>query len=148
MFERGFRLGPTALIDPLERFLRGAQGLGYTKKEITHWLLALRGPATHADRRPDFTLASDIEPVIWRVEQAAYDVLLNKKNWRSPDVERRKTYRWTSGLSSRGVFATQGHLPTITGALSDPFSAYPLYLGSFEVGHDLWIGDTVHEDET
>jgi hypothetical protein len=148
VFERGFKLGPTGLIDPLARFLRGARGLGYTKKEITHWLLDLRGPATHADRRQDFALASDIEPVIWRVEQAAYDVLLNKKNWRSPDAERRKTYLWTSGLSRKGVFVTQGHLPTITGAPSDPFGAYPLYLGSFESGDDLWTGETVHENES
>jgi hypothetical protein len=147
VFERGFKLGPNALIDPLARFLRGARGLGYTKNEIAYWLADLRGPATHADRRPGFALASDIEPVIWRVEQAAYDVLLNKKNWRSPDSERRKAYLWTSGLSRKGVFTTQGHLPTMTGALSDPLGAYPLATVSLRVGDDLWTGPAAKREE-
>ena len=45
--------------------------------------------ATHADVRRRFVLESDVRPVTSRMEQAAFDVLLNKRAWREPSLERR-----------------------------------------------------------
>lgn len=146
LFERAFKRGPDALTPPLAKFLRGARALGYAKNEVQNWLL-LRGPATHADRRPTFVLSSDIAPIIWRVEQAAYDVIFNKKNWRAPDTARRDTYRWDTGSNRKGLFSTQGRKPTLTSELHDMFGSYPHQMSSLRtVPDDWWIGQLSRED--
>jgi len=131
LFERAFKLGPYKLIIPLARFLLGARNQGFTKTEIEAWLCKLRHPATHADRRLDFVLESDIRPVIHRMEQAAYDVLINKLNWRNPDTERMNLWEpqgGTSSATSPNLFVVQNSTPQISFQCLDEFMSYPMDL--------------------
>src|SRR4029453_885970 len=81
-FERAFTRRGTHLVKPLFKPLEPAN-LGYTKAEIKEWVFDLRHPATHADRNRSFLLESDVRPVVGRMEQAAYEVLLKKEFWRN-----------------------------------------------------------------
>ncbi len=128
LFERAFRLGPYHLIDPLSLFLQGAE-LGYTRQEVERWLIGLRHPATHADRRDEFLLESDIQPVIDRMEQAAYDVLFNKADWRDASAERRTVWvplGGTRSADSRELFVKHDVQSELRTAVFDGFFAYPL----------------------
>jgi hypothetical protein len=67
--------------------------------------------------------------------EAAYDVLLNKRDWRSPTSERRNLWEPVAGSSEpeNATFLTQGKAAWVTLQLLDGFDAYPLVLaGPFE----------------
>jgi len=129
VFERAFALGPYRLIDPLAAFLEPGP-FGYTHQEVLQWI-ELRQPATHADRRAEFVLEADVRPVIDRLEQAAYDVLLNKRDWRNPGVDRRRFWKPTGGTRGAGqMFIVQGTTPSIRFQILDSFGTYPLNLNA------------------
>jgi hypothetical protein len=117
------------LIDPVAEFLSYFDVLMYGKDETYHWFRTLRDRAVHADKRPDFALARDVEPVLSRVEQAAYDVLFNKLNWRSSDSDRRDVWTPEGGVLPDGsvVLRRDGLAPFKT-KLMDGFGAFPLNL--------------------
>ena len=126
VFERAFRLAGEALALPLAEFLQGAAGLGYTAGEVWHFLKEIREPATHADHRDEYFLEPQIRPVIARMWQAAYDVLLNKTLWRDPSVDRREAWTPNAGLASPDVpFIRRGHDAELQAIAMDPFGAYP-----------------------
>lgn len=129
LFERAFRLGPYDLIDPLATYLSHYARLNYTHEEIHHWLADLRSTSTHADRRDRIALAADVQPVIMRVEQAAYDVLLNKEKWRSPNPSRRDVWQLPAGVLLDGSMAVRADktVPVML-ELLDSFGAYGLDL--------------------
>ena len=124
VFERAFSLPARKLAPALVDFLHPRYG--YAADEIGAWI-DLRDPATHADARPTFVLEAEVRPVLRRMEQAATDVLINKKLWRDPDLERRDVWRptaWTRNPRGEGV----AHLHTTVRAeaqLLDQFGAYP-----------------------
>jgi hypothetical protein len=126
LFERAFTLSSSKLIPRLSDYL-SATTLGYCSSEINDWIVKYRHPATHADRRKDFLLESDIRPIIDRVEQAAYDVLFNKKKWRSTSTDRRDFWIPETGTSapSGELFLKRGTETAIVLHLLDAFSAYP-----------------------
>ncbi|HJT21190.1 MAG TPA: hypothetical protein VJ746_12005 [Nitrospira sp.] len=130
LFERAFALGSAKLENPLTRFLKDADH-GYTHKEVKKWLTDLRGPATHADRREKFVLEVDIRPVIHRIQQAAYEVLFNKKEWRNPSITRRIVWdppaKPVSANPSQ-LEMTGGCASTLTVQLLDHYGSYPLDL--------------------
>jgi hypothetical protein len=124
LFERGFRLSAGEIVAPLLAFLHSAYG--YTEKELSGWG-RLRDAATHADIRKSFVVEADIRPVLSRIRQAAYDVLLNKKHWRSPSPARRELWNptgWTSGPSG-DVKLRQHSTGRLAAQLLDQFGAYP-----------------------
>jgi hypothetical protein len=125
LFERAFRSPPGRLTQPLSAFLATARH-GFDRDEIAGWL-KLRGPATHADSRPGFLLEADVRPVIARMEQAAYDVLLNKAEWRSTSTARRDAWQPSAGTKSTGVdlFLSKGEDVVIGFQVLDPFLSYP-----------------------
>ena len=86
-FERAFSAPTGRLIVPLADFLSQADPR-YTRSEIQKWV-ALRGPVVHGDRREEFALSVDVEPLLSRIEYAAYDVLIFKEQWRSISSLRR-----------------------------------------------------------
>jgi hypothetical protein len=131
VFERAFALGPSAVVEPLTRFLRGAH-LGYSRREVAKWS-ELRGPATHADRRPVVLTEPDLRLPVTRMKQAAYDVLLNKATWRDSSTRRRNRWRPTTGtMSANGyhVFIEQysAHGESIQAKILDGFGVYPMNL--------------------
>lgn len=98
VFESAFAVAGNRLIDPLTQFLRTYPSwqLGYTRGEVRRWIKELRDPATHADLRISkrVLLDPDVEAELDRIEQAAYDVLFNKRDWNrsSPDREQRWSF--------------------------------------------------------
>jgi hypothetical protein len=150
LFERAFALGPGDLVKPLSEFLSGATPLGYTEAEVRNWLTVLRHLATHADRRPEFATASDINPVLARVEQAVIDVLFNKELWRNRSPARRNTYRWLCGITPAAGLITQGTQPSIVSQLFDGYGTFPLHLGAgfWTPPAHWWLGKMGDPPET
>lgn len=128
VFERAFRLGPGALASPLADFLwRGRSA--WTSDDVQRWMRP-RGGAVHADRRAEVYLSRDVRSVVSNMRDAAYDVVMNKRTWRSSDSERRDLWRPRSGSSPRGVFVTQGDLNVqLHAELVDCLGAFGQLLG-------------------
>lgn len=125
LFERAFRLDCEKLIGPLASFLND-KTMGYDRSEIENWVKT-RGPATHADRRATFLLEADTRPFIHRMQQAAYEVLCNKKKWRDRSSEHRDLWTPVCGTSSTdsGIFMTRGKAASLTFNTLDSFGIYP-----------------------
>ena len=130
LFERAFARPTKLLTSPLAKFLDPL--FGYSETELAKWFKELRDPATHADARNEFLLEADVRPVIDRMEQAAFDVLLNKAAWRDPSPDRREVWKPTAGTVSAdgGAFIVQRTTPVTTGIILDEYGAFPMDLGS------------------
>jgi hypothetical protein len=127
-FERAFARSSSRPAKPLAQFLAESRR-GYTQEEIQRWVVELRHPATHADRRPSFALESDIRPVIRRMKQAAYDVLFNKAKWQDSTTERRKIMVPPAGIASKShdIYIVKGTAGIdLQFQLLDGFYSYPL----------------------
>ncbi len=100
LFELAFKKTFTNLTDELFEFLQGSNK-GYTKNEISDWI-NLRHPSTHADFKitQNIIFESDIARFIPRMEQAAYDVLLNKECWLNPKHDRREFWNPSNSITS------------------------------------------------
>ena len=129
LFERAFKLGPGNLSGPLIELLRPSP-FGIDASEVNSWTNA-RGLSAHADRREEFYLDADVRPIVDRMLQAGYEVLLNKKTWRDPSAERRDI--WSPNAGARGlgpdIFVSQGKGAALTFRMLDGFESYPLVLG-------------------
>jgi hypothetical protein len=126
VLERAFACGPFELIDPLALFLQHFAEFDYQRDEIDYWLRVLRHLATHADRREQFAIAADVLPVLGRLQQAAYDVLLNKANWRSRDTDRRAIWTPFNGvLRDNGAIQLVSHTGYVYSEVLDAFGIYP-----------------------
>lgn len=132
LFERAFHRSSSALIKPLIEFLSNAKNQGFSEPEIRNWVVTLRHPTTHADRRENFILEAGIRPIVHRMEQAAYDILFNKEDWRYPSAKRRETWKPISGTSSdkMDLFIIKGQGTSYKFQLLDGFSSYPLNLSA------------------
>lgn len=99
-FERAFKLGtPEQLTHKVAQFLIQSP-FGYTKDEVKMWF-DLRHPAIHADRNKEFVLERDVQLIVRRMEQAAYEVLFNKLKWNDNSRERRQIYQPLSATTSK-----------------------------------------------
>lgn len=100
--------------------------MGYTKNEIDRWV-NLRDPLSHADQKESSVILyeADVAPVIWRVRQAAYDILLNKKIWNDQSSERRNI--WSAGCYSTNdldEFTIRVGAKNIGFFMTDPYNVY------------------------
>lgn len=133
VFERGFKLRPNKLTDPMLAFLDPR--FGYTRVEVGDWFETHRDAATHADQRPEFSVEADLRPLVDRMEQAAVDVVFNKERWRDDSTDRRAV--WTPHAGTDGpdgrVFVTEGHAssPPLKHELIDEFGCFPMNLSGF-----------------
>ncbi|HET7145197.1 MAG TPA: hypothetical protein VFI68_14355 [Anaerolineales bacterium] len=128
LFERAFRLSYRQLEKKLSQFLTQAD-LGYTRDEVKSWL-NVRDLATHADTDAGFILESHVRPFIYRMEQAAYDILMNKAVWRSTSQERRNSWRQATATTSpnNDLLITKGEDADFSFQTLDGFGSYPLDL--------------------
>ena len=128
VFERAFARPAKTLTGPLNEFL--LPRFGYSEAELGRWFEELRDPSTHADARKEFLLEADVRPVIDRIEQAAFDVLLNKATWRDPSTNRREVWTPTAGSTnaSGSAFIVQGTTPVTYGTILDEYGAFPMDL--------------------
>lgn len=100
----------------------------YSEPELNRWFAELRDPATHADVRPTIVFEVDVRPVVDRMEQAAYDVLLNKKIWRDASTDRREVWTPNSGTTNAAgdAFIVQHTTPITQAAILDEYGAFPM----------------------
>jgi hypothetical protein len=140
LFENAFLTkASTTCTTLLPQFLQTTP-YGFSKHEIGEWL-QMRDSASHADGQRNhshlsmnshpFVRGSAVTPVINRVEIAAYDVLLNKKEWASSSLDRRSVFLadvHSDQPRSGGIVIYQGKTPSITISVVDAFGAYPLML--------------------
>ena len=129
-FERAFKLTYQKIEKKLSQFLvKGDQN--YTRAEVKHWF-DLRDLATHADIDKHFALESEIRPYISRMEQAAYDVLMNKKVWHNSSRERRSVWKPATSIISPTIdlSITRGKEASFSFQLLDGFGSYPMDLSA------------------
>jgi len=134
LFELAFATASIQLVSPLASFL-SENGQGYTEAETKYWITELRHQATHADlqRQSKFVLASEIRPILTRVQQAAYDVLFNKTDWHLSNIGRRDLLdpmAYIGAPDSRTLHIRQGSTPTQVSQLIDGFGSYPIDLSN------------------
>lgn len=131
VLEVAFARAGTGLEKPLRQFLLQKPVFGYTEKEVHEWT-SLRDRATHADGKKSKSLAleGDVRPYAARIEQAAFDVLLNKRDWHTPTSDRRDV--WTPSLVTKsqseehiGVVSRKNGKHPYSAILLDPFSVFP-----------------------
>jgi hypothetical protein len=142
VFERAFTLSGDRLVAPLSQFLASRSGLAYTKQEVRRWIVGLRGAAIHQDWDREVVVEADVRWVVDRMLLAAYEVLFNKRNWRSSDSARRGAWMPQIGpLDPNGrYFILQHSEPVLKAQLYDRFGAYVLDLEGpqFQLGDDCW----------
>jgi hypothetical protein len=127
LFERAFARSGTRLTKPLSEFLKDTPH-NFSRREVEQWTVHARHPLTHADERDDLLLEADALRIVGRMEEAAYDVLFNKAEWRSADVARRHTLEHLAGSSGPNfnIFLTQGLKDQVVETqLFDVFGVYP-----------------------
>jgi hypothetical protein len=127
-FESAFARSASKLVQPLHDFLAGAP-MGFSPDEVRHWVVSLRHPSVHADRGRSPARPRDVSFVEPRMMAAAYDVLLNKAHWHTPDVARRNVWRAWSGSSDSsggGLYVTPGKAAKLAYTPFDQFAVYPL----------------------
>ncbi|MDD5393843.1 MAG: hypothetical protein PHE17_12560 [Thiothrix sp.] len=125
-FELAFNRKISQLDHKLYQFLQGFNEANYTKEEIKEWITH-RNPSSHADRG-SFAIERMVRPYTQRIEQAAYDVLYNKKDWHNPSKERRNIYfpSFFSISESGKTAARPGTELTLTAHSDDHFSSYKI----------------------
>jgi hypothetical protein len=137
VLERAFSCPARLLAAPLLDFLHDR--FGYTAAELEAWI-ALRDSVSHADAREIFALDADVRPVLWRVEQAAYDTLFKKAVWRDHSSGRRELWMpdgWTSSPDG-DVKARVGSTGSLMSRLLDQFGVYPTDLETVHALPEGW----------
>jgi hypothetical protein len=128
LFERAFRRPASRITDLVLATLDPA--LEYDRSEVAVWFDKVRDPATHADERPTVVMAADVAPLLPRISQAAYDILFNKRDWRSDTTVRRNFCNPRAGIKKGNeLFAVQGEAPVTTMTWLDEVGVYPLNFG-------------------
>lgn len=132
VFERAFAEGPGACIDPLLAFLSSStQDFGWTRDELKDWFQRLRPEVMHADRREEYARATDVAPLLSRIEFAAYDVLFNKETWRDKDTGRRDAVQLSAGVEAdNSVLRVLRPDATVIAPWVDPFGTFVTDFGS------------------
>ncbi len=126
LFENAFGMPHSQLGKKLSQFLNPK--MAYSRDEIETWL-AQRNGASHGEegRTEEIIMNSDVYWFIPRMEQAALDVLFNKKNWGTNSRDRHEIWDPSSFLKEPGsheVTLTEGTRLTI--ALTDAYGVFPV----------------------
>lgn len=130
LLERAFTKASTPLIDPLTGFLSShprQDVLQYDRDEVTHWLTVLRPQTVHGDHKhKSLARSADVQPYLGRLEVAAYDVVLNKRNWQRSDSARRDGQPLLSAVQAdRHSVVLMDPAATIRTHWKDSFGKYP-----------------------
>lgn len=133
LFELAFACDRDALAKGLTAFL-SPLGMGYTRREINAWL-SKRDAASHADlqRSTEFVLEGDVVDYVNRMEQAAFEVLMNKKNWHDRSAEYRRLVVadvFTTSSDNIAYTVTRDRAMDVQAQILDDFAAYPRNLAA------------------
>jgi hypothetical protein len=133
-FVRLFELAFTRAFTEMEKKLAQTllPAMGYSVSEVREWQ-ALRHPFSHADGKITKVIAldRDARPVFQRMEQAAWDILLNKAEWRKWSSARRHVWvpeAITTDRSGRGVVRQGSGKVTVEWLMLDEFGVFPRVL--------------------
>ena len=130
LFECAFRMSIPQIEKKLSQFLEDAN-LGYTRAEVKKWIEYRHG-LIHADGKKanQIVLESDVRKYIPRMEQAAYDVLFNKRNWGSASKERIENWKPDVALTNAhaDISFTKGKPLDMRFQAFDEFQVFPLDL--------------------
>jgi hypothetical protein len=113
----------------LKEFLRGTPH-NFSDTEINRWIKS-RGRTIHADRSDEFFLERDCRLISQRMEEAAFDILFNKEEWRSRTAARRIAFPIPIGATSyncRDMFKRPSAEVPIAYQFLDAFSSYVINL--------------------
>ena len=131
LFEYAFAMQFSQLQKKLLQFLNPVYG--YSSDEIKSWT-QIRDPLTHADGKKsnEIYLDSDARKVVQRMEQAAYDVLFNKKVWHDKSRERREIWTPIAATTNdaHDLVVKQGSEPSIIFQVLDEFGVFPMNLNA------------------
>ena len=121
-----------------------APPMGYSVREIAKWQ-SLRHPLFHADlqQATEIAIEADARTVVLRMEQAAWDILLNKAEWHSWSSARRALWdppAITTNEAGHGDLR-QGSKPTLEFLLLDEFGVFPRV---FQIQHTNLPADWWH----
>jgi hypothetical protein len=125
-FELAFARPYNKVDKKLSQFLASGP-FGYTREEVANWL-GKRDLATHGDLMTPNVWDADVAMFDDRIQQAVYDILFNKSDWRSPSRERRQAWDPLAGtIDNDGTpFLTQGVGGIeLSFRIFDGFGAYP-----------------------
>jgi hypothetical protein len=128
-FERAFACNEKYLGKFLKEFLRGTPH-NFSDTEINRWIKS-RGRTIHADRSDEFFLERDCRLISQRMEEAAFDILFNKEEWRSRTAARRIAFPIPIGTTSyncRDMFKRPSAEVPIAYQFLDAFSSYVINL--------------------
>ena len=129
LFERAFACNEKYLGKLLKEFFKGTAH-NFSASEINRWT-KLRGRTIHADRSEEFFLERDFRLISQRMEEAPYDILLNKEEWRSRSATRRTAFPIPIGTTSqncRDMFKLASAEAPIVFQFLDAFSSYFIHL--------------------
>lgn len=125
IFENAFELSSKQLSARLVKFIDAR--MNYTRREVDDWI-SYRDPISHADKKKSDSIAfdSDVGPFVNRMEQAAYDVIMNKNEWGSKCIARRSL--WSPSMYSTGngktILDRSHEGKKVTSRQKDRFNAY------------------------
>lgn len=125
LFENAFEKKHKKVISFLTGFLD--EKMNYSLEEVRGWLL-LRNGMNHADKtsNPVVYSEADVVHLVARMEQAAYDVLFNKKNWGTKDTERRELWTPETYMADPNPAYVRGKGGCEADfVLTDAFNVYP-----------------------
>lgn len=138
LFERAFKLGADKIVKPMTDYFDGLR-YEYSEKEIESWM-KVRHSIAHGKASQHNVIESHVAPIFGRVEQAAFDILLNKKNWFNPDPVRRKLWHPDTGTDSKGTFVTRCSKTITTYNILDEFEVFLINLEccTLPFQHNMW----------
>ena len=124
LVEAAFGKGIGALKKPLYEFLAtSAHPMKYSKRETDGWV-GLRGKVMHGDTYA--ASSRDVQPILGRLEWAAYDLLLHKEHWGTLGVTRRGGLPLMAGPMLDGSIKLFHPAASLQIDFMDPFGAFPL----------------------
>lgn len=154
VLENGFGCAGGQLVGPLTSFLATYPwDLGYSRSEVRDWVYELRHPATHADLARSTRIAhdSDVERHLFRIEQAAYDVLFNKSTWNRSDAGRTMRRAFDAAQTADGGAVVADSPILRADQTFDHFGTFPLSerirLQTENLDDDWLVGDWYFSEE-
>lgn len=131
VFENAFATSSDDLVDKMSSFLNDSP-FQLSKEDIDYMIKYLRDRSTHADTNRPIMMESDIRSHIYKMEEIAYDILFNKTNWHTPDINRRDILKPKAGVKGDDTLFTYQYNANFVymGQILDPFGSFPFTLAA------------------
>lgn len=126
LFEHAFGGSHSKIDKKLYQFLNSS--MSYSRKEVIHWL-SMRNGISHGDsgHAEKLILESDVSKIVPRMEQAALDVIFNKRVWGVNSKQRRNFWDAKAFTNSQDHTTVQlDREAEITIELMDVYDVYPV----------------------